>query len=164
MKPPTPLASLTNDALEDPQAEDQHKWAEVQLHAAGRKTRNDGPDRPQHRVHDLAQGLFDLANGVIETQAAELDGDLENDPAEHHEDVERDEIADEVQGVSLGDVGGLIEAVLGQPAALVPGDRDAGRRHQDHALGDLTHGAVQGVGEAAGEVDEATHHLGLSSS
>ena len=51
---------------------------------------------------------------------------------------------------------GLIEeALLDQPRALLGGDLDVLRGQQEDLVGDPLHPAVQRVGEAAGEVDQA---------
>src|SRR4051794_4726413 len=51
---------------------------------------------------------------------------------------------------------GLVEeALLDQPRALLRRDLDVARREQEDLLGDLLHAAVERVGKARGEVDEA---------
>src|SRR5436309_6288097 len=55
---------------------------------------------------------------------------------------------------------GLIEeAALDQPLALFRGDLHVSRREQEHLVGDALHPAVEGVGEAAREVDQPFRQL-----
>jgi len=53
------------------------------------------------------------------------------------------------------------EPLLDQLRALFGGDLDVARREHEHAVGDALHAAVQGVGQAAGEVDQALGQIGV---
>src|SRR3954451_3242665 len=53
------------------------------------------------------------------------------------------------------------EALFDQPRALLRGDLDVARREHEHLVGDPLHAAVEGVGEPAGEVDQALGQLGV---
>ena len=51
---------------------------------------------------------------------------------------------------------GLVEeALLDQPRALLGRDLDVARREQEDLVGDPLHAAVERVGQAGGEVDQA---------
>ena len=50
-------------------------------------------------------------------------------------------------------------AALEQPGALLGGDLDVARGQQEDLVGDALHAAVQGVGQPAGEVDQALGEL-----
>ena len=53
------------------------------------------------------------------------------------------------------------EALLDQPRALLGRDLDVARREQEHLVGDPLHAAVERVGEARGEVDQALGEVGV---
>ena len=57
---------------------------------------------------------------------------------------------------------GLVEeALLDQPRALLGRDLDVARREHEDLVGDALHAAVERVGEAAGEVDQALGEVGV---
>ena len=51
------------------------------------------------------------------------------------------------------------EALLDEPRALLRRDLDVARGEHEDLVGDLLHAAVEGVGEAGGEVDEALRQI-----
>src|SRR3954447_16786613 len=53
------------------------------------------------------------------------------------------------------------EALFDQPRALLRRDLDVARREHEHLVGDPLHAAVEGVGQPAGEVDEALGEVGV---
>src|SRR3954465_713234 len=57
---------------------------------------------------------------------------------------------------------GLVEeALFDQPRALLRRDLDVARREHEPLVGDPLHAAVEGVGQPAGEVDEALGEVGV---
>src|ERR671934_2602291 len=57
---------------------------------------------------------------------------------------------------------GLVEeAALDQAGPLFRRDLDVTRREEEDLVGDALHATVEGVGEAAGEVDQALGKLGI---